>query len=182
MMFQKRIANLKLFLIPIAALLLLGGIFIFIFTNGRPKTVATYAQVWSAVEKHGIAPTDSTDLFRAAWNDKNDSKGESLLSALTFIHKDSGVNFNFFVFKDDTAAHAARISYWRYLRYDSGRYGSRSTNQEYSSSASNFTVCWVKYDSFYTVCSRVGNTVIYAEANADSNELVKEILKEIGYQ
>ena len=181
-MFQKLTANLKLFLLPIVALLLLGGILICLCANGQPKAVATYEQVWAAIENQGVIPTDSTELFKTTWKDRNDSKGDTLQKALTFIHKDSGINFNFFVFTDDASAHAARISYWRYLRYDSGRYGSRSTNQEYSSSASNFTICWVKYDPYYTVCTRVGNTVIYAEANADSNELIKEILKEIGYQ
>ena len=41
---------------------------------------------------------------------------------------------------------------------------------------------WLKYNNYYTVCTRVGNTVIYAEADADSNKLVKDIIEEIGYQ
>lgn len=174
--------NLKLILIPTAVVLLLGGILLYFSINGQPKAVATYEQVWSAVEDQGIVPTDTTEMFKAAWKDRNDSKGDTLQKALTFINPDDGIDFNFFVFDDDTSAHAARVSYWNYLRYDSGRFGTRSTNQEYTSSASNFTVCWVKYENYYTVCTRVGNTVIYAQANADANRSIKEIIEKIGYQ
>ena len=121
-------------------------------------------------------------MFKTAWKDRNDSKGGSLQKALTFMVPDSGIDFNFFVFDDDKSAHSARVSYWNYLKYDSGRFGTKGTNQEYKSSASNYTVSWVKHDNFYTVCTRVGNTVIYAETDADSNQLVKDIIKEIGYQ
>lgn len=171
--------NLKLILIPIAVVLLLGGILIYFFTNGQPKTVATHEQVWAAVENQGITPTDTTEMFKEGWND---SRSETLQEALTFINPDGDVNFNFFVFNDDKSAHSARVSYWNYIRYDSGRFGTKSTNQEYESSASNFTVYWVKHDKYYTVCTRVGNTLIYAEANADANKAIKEIIEEIGYQ
>lgn len=174
--------NLKLILIPVVVVLLLGGILLYFSINGKPKTVATYEQVWTTVENQGITPTDTTEMFKTAWNEKNDSKSKTLQKALTFINPDSGINFNFFIFDDDKSAHAARVSYWNYLRYDSGRYGTSGENQEYTSSASNFTVCWLKYDNYYTVCTRVGNTVIYAEADADSNKLVKKIIEEIGYQ
>lgn len=177
--------NLKLILIPIVVILLLGGILIYFFINGQSKTVATYEQVWAAVKNQGIIPTDTTEMFKTEWkdrNDRNDSKGKTLQKALTFINPESGSNFNFFVFDDDKSAHAARVSYWNYLRYDSGRFGSSSTNQEYRSSSSNYTVCWVKHDNYYTVCTRVGNTVIYAEADADANNIIKEIIEEIGYQ
>ncbi len=174
--------NLKLILIPLAVVLLLGGILIYFSINGQSKTIATYEQVWETIENKGIIPTDTTEMFKEAWKDRNDSKGETLQKALTFKNPDFNINFNFFVFDDDKSAHSARVSYWNYLRYDSGRFGTRATNQEYTSSASNFTVCWVKHDNYYTVCTRVGNTVIYAEANADSNELIKEIINEIGYQ
>ena len=174
--------NLKMILIPIAVVLLLGGILLYFSINGQPKAVATYEQVWTAVENQGITPTDTTEMFKAAWKDREDNKGEALQKALTFINPENGINFNFFVFNDDTSAHAARISYWNYLRYDSGRFGTSSTNQEYRSSVSNYTVCWVKHDNDYTVCTRVGNTVIYAEANADANRSVKDIIEEIGYQ
>ncbi len=174
--------NLKLILFPIVVVLLLGGILLYFFINGQPKTVAAYEQVWEAVENQGITPTDTTEMFKTAWKDRNDSKGETLQKALTFINPDNGMDFNFFIFDNDKAAHAARVSYWNYLRYDSGRFGTRSSNQEYTSSASNYTVSWVKHDNYYTVCTRVGNTVIYAEANADANQSVKEIIEEIGYQ
>lgn len=174
--------NLKLILVPIVVVLLLAGFLLYFSINGQPKTVATYEQVWAAVENQGITPTDTTEMFRTAWKERNDSKGETLQKALTFMNPDSGIDFNFFVFDDDKSAHAARVSYWKYLRYDSGRFGTSSTNQEYTSSASNFTVCWVKHENYYTVCTRVGNTVIYAEANADSNRSIKEIIEEIGYQ
>ena len=172
-------SNLKLVLLPIVVVLLLGGILIYFFINGQPKPVATYEQVWSAVENQGIIPTDTTKMFIEAWND---SRSETLQKALTFKNPDGDISFNFFVFDDDNSAHSARIAYWNYLRYDSGRYGTSNTNQEYSSSASNFTVYWVKYDNYFTVCTRVGNTVIYAEANADANKSVIEIIDEIGYQ
>lgn len=174
--------NLKLILIPVVVILLLGAILIYFAINGQPKTVATYEQVWTAVENQEITPTDTTEMFKNAWIERNDSKGETLQKAISFINPDSGINFNFFIFDDDKSAHAARVSYYNYTRYDSGRFGTKATNQEYSSSASNFTVYWVKHDNYYTVCTRVGNTVIYAEADADSNKLVKDIIEEIGYQ
>ncbi|MBE6709322.1 MAG: hypothetical protein E7578_08800 [Ruminococcaceae bacterium] len=174
--------NLRFILFPIIVLTLLGSILIYFFINGQPKTVATYEQVWKAVEDQGFSPTDTTKMFRDAWKDKNDSKGKAIQRALTFIDPDNGINFNFFIFDDDESAHSARVSYWNYLRYDSGRYGSSNTNQKYTSSISNFTVCWVKHDNYYTVCTRVGNTVIYAEANADSNGSIKNIIEAIGYQ
>lgn len=170
---------LKLILLPIVVVLLLAGILTYFFINGQPKTVATYEQVWSAVENQGITPTDTTEMFKKGWND---SRSESLEKALTFIIPDRGIDFNFFVFDDDTSAHKARVSYWKYLRYDSGRFGTSTTNQEYTSSVSNFTVCWVKYANYYTVCTRVGNTVIYVEADVDASRTVKEIIEEIGYQ
>lgn len=174
--------NLKLVLIPVVVILLLGAILIYFAINGQPKAVATYEQVWAAVENHGIVPTDTTEMFKEKLKKNNDSKGETLQKALTFINPDFGINFNFFIFDDDKSAHAARVSYYNYTRYDSGRFGTKATNQEYSSSASNFTVYWVKHDNYYTVCTRVGNTVIYAEADADSSKLVKDIIEEIGYQ
>ena len=174
--------NFKLIAIPIVVVLLLGGILIYFFINGQPKPVATYEQVWTAVENQGVTPTDTTEMFREAWQERGDSKGETLQKALTFMDPDKGIDFNFFIFEDDRSAHAARISYWTYLRYDSGRFGTSATNQEYSSSASNFTVYWVKHDHYYTVCTRVGNTVIYAEANADDNKIIQKIIEEIGYQ
>ena len=154
--------NLKLILIPVVVVLLLGAILIYFAINGQPKIVATYEQVWAAVENQGIVPTDTTEMFKEKLKENNDSKGEHLQKALTFINPDSGINFNFFIFDDDKSAHAARVSYYHYVRYDSDRFGSRTTNQEYSSSASNYTVYWVKHDNYYTVCTRVGNTVIYA--------------------
>lgn len=174
--------NLKLILIPVIVVIFLGGILFYFSENGQPKTVATFEQVWTSVENHGITPSDTTEMFKSKWKERNDSKYESLQKALTFLKPDSGINFNFLVFDNDKAAHAARISYWNYLRYDSGRYGTDGENQKYTSSASNFTVCWVKYENYYTVCTRVGNTVIYAEADADSGKLVKDIIEEIGYQ
>ena len=174
--------NFKLIIIPIVVVLLLGGILLYFSINGQPKTIATYEQVWAAIENQGITPTDTTEMFKTAWIERNDSKGETLQKALTFINPDSGIDFNFFIFDNDKSAHAARVSYYNYTRYDSGRFGTKPTNQEYSSSASNFTVYWVKHDNYYTVCTRVGNTVIYAEADADSNKLVKDIIEEIGYQ
>ena len=174
--------NFKLVLIPVIVVLLLGGILLYFFVNGQPKTVATYEQVWKAVENQGITPMDTTEMFITAWKGRNDSKGETLQKALTFINPDSGIDFNFFIFDDDKSAHKARVSYWNYLRFDSGRYGAKSKNQIYTSSVSNFTVCWVKYDNYYTICTRVGNTVIYAEANVDSKRLVENIIEEIGYQ
>lgn len=174
--------NLKLILIPVIVVLLLGAILIYFAINGQPKTVATYEQVWKAIENQGIVPTDTTEMFKEKLKENNDSKGEHLQKALTFINPDSGINFNFFIFDDDKSAHAARVSYYHYVRYNSDRFGSRPTNQEYSSSASNYTVYWVKHDNYYTVCTRVGNTVIYAEADVDSNKLVKDIIEEIGYQ
>ena len=182
MNFELTKINLKLILIPVVVILLLGAILIYFAINGQPKTVATYEKVWTAVENQGITPTDTTEMFKTAWIERNDSKGETLQKALTFINPDRGIDFNFFVFDDDKSAHAARVSYYNYTRYDSGRFGTKATNQEYSSSVSNFTVYWVKYDNYYTVCTRVGNTVIYAEADADSNKLVKDIIEEIGYQ
>jgi len=175
-------SNLKLILFPIVVVLLLGGILLYFSINGKPKAVATYEQVWAAVENQGITPTDTTEMFKAVWKERNDSKGETLRKALTFMNPEFGIDFNFFVFDDEKSAHAARVSYWNYLRYDSGRFGTKGENQEYTSSVSNFTVCWVKYENYYTVCTRVGNTVIYAEADADSNQSVKNIIEEIGYQ
>ena len=141
--------NLKLILIPVVVVLLLGAILIYFAINGQPKTVATYEQVWAAVENQGIVPTDTTAMFKEKLKENNDSKGEHLQKALTFINPDSGINFNFFIFDDDKSAHAARVSYYHYVRYDSDRFGSRTTNQEYSSSASNYTVYWVKRLSLF---------------------------------
>ena len=62
-------SNLKLVLLPIVVVLLLGGILIYFFINRQPKPVATYEQVWSAVENQGIIPTDTTEMFIEAWND-----------------------------------------------------------------------------------------------------------------
>lgn len=175
--------NLKLILIPVVVVLLLGAILIYFAINGQPKTVATYEQVWAAVENQGIVPTDTTEMFKEKLKENNDSKGEHLQKALTFINPDSGINFNFFIFDDDKSAHAARVSYYSLCKDTIATdLGARTTNQEYSSSASNYTVYWVKHDNYYTVCTRVGNTVIYAEADADSNKLVKDIIEEIGYQ
>lgn len=174
--------NLKLILFPVVVVLLLGGILLYFSVHGTPKAVATYEQVWTAVENQGVVPTDTTEMFITAWKERNDSKGATLQKALTFMNPDFGIDFNFFIFDDEKSAHAARVSYWNYLRYDSGRFGTKGENLEYTSSASNFTVCWVKYENYYTVCTRVGNTVIYAEADADSNKLIKNIIEEIGYQ
>ncbi len=171
--------KLKLIVLPIVVVLLLGGIFVYFLINGQPKAIATYEQVWAAIEKQGITPTDTTDLFKDGWKD---DRSDALQNALTFINPNDDINFNFFVFDDENSAHQARIAYWNYLKYDSGRFGTSSTNQEYTSSAANFTVCWVKHDNYYTVCTRVGNTVIYAEANADANTTIKKIIEEIGYQ
>ena len=90
--------NLKLILIPVVVVLLLGGILLYFSINGQPKTAATYEQVWTAVENQGIAPTDTTEMFKTAWKERNDSKGETLQKALTFINPDSGIDFNFFIF------------------------------------------------------------------------------------
>ncbi len=171
--------NWKLILLPIMVILLLGGILIYFCVNGQPKEVATYEQVWSTIENHGIIPTDTTNLFKEGWKD---NRSETLQKALTFINPDYNINFNFFVFDNEKSAHKARVSYWNYIRYDSGRFGTSTTNQEYKSSASNYTVYWVRHDNDYTVCTRVGNTVIYAEANADANKLIKQIIEEINYQ
>ncbi len=176
---MKHKANLKLILFPIVVVLLLGAIIGYFLVNGQPRTVASYDQVWTAIEKQGITPTDTTELFKDGWKD---NRSEALQKAITFIDPNGDVNFNFFVFENENSAHQARVAYWNYLKYDSGRFGTSTTNQEYSSSASNFTVCWVKHDNYYTVCTRVGNTVIYAESNADANQTVKAIIETIGYQ
>lgn len=89
--------NLKLILIPVIVVLLLGAILIYFAINGQPKTVATYEQVWKAIENQGIVPTDTTEMFKEKLKENNDSKGEHLQKALTFINPDSGINFNFFI-------------------------------------------------------------------------------------
>ena len=48
--------NFKLIIIPIVVVLLLGGIILYFSVNGQSKTVATYEQVWEAVENQGIPP------------------------------------------------------------------------------------------------------------------------------
>lgn len=171
--------NRKFIWIPTVVVSLLSGILIYFSIYGQARTVATYERVWTTIENHGITPTDTTELYRDAWND---FRKEALQKALTFKEPNSATSFNFFVFDDEQSAHSTRAAYWSYLRYESGRFGTRATNQEYTSSASNFTISWVKHDNFYTVCTRVGNTVVYAETNADANQLVKDILAEIGYQ
>ncbi len=176
---MKHKANLKLILFPIVAVLLLGGIMGYFLVNGQPRTIATYEQVWAAIEKQGITPTDTTEMFKDGWED---NRSEALQRALTFIDPNDDINFNFFVFENENSAHQARVAYWNYLKYDSGRFGTSTTNQEYTSSAANYTICWVKHDNYYTVCTRVGNTVIYAETNADANTTVKKVIEEIGYQ
>lgn len=169
--------NLKLILFPIVVVLLLGGILGYLFVNGQPRTEAAYEQVRQAAKNQGFTPIDTTELFKEAWKD---SRSASLKKALTFQSGDT--DFNFFIFDSDSSAHSARYSYWYYLRYDSGRFGTKGTNQEYTSSGSNFTICWVKTKEYFTVCTRVGSTVIYAETNADENAPILRLLDEIGYQ
>lgn len=78
--------NLKLILIPVVVVLLLGAILIYFAINGQPKTVATYEQVWAAVENQGIVPTDTTEMFKEKLKENNDSKGEHLQKCINF-HK-----------------------------------------------------------------------------------------------
>lgn len=163
-------------LLPLVVVLLLCSILAYFFNNGQPKTVATYEQVWNAVENQGFTPSDTTDLFKDGWND---GRSKSLQKALTFQSGDK--NFNFFIFDTDKAASNARASYWTYIRYESDRWAMRSQNTEYKSNSSNYTVYWIKTEKYYTVCTRVGNTVIYAEADVDANKSIIQIIEEIGY-
>lgn len=81
----------KLILIPLVVILLLGGILIYFSINGQPKTIATYEQVWDVIEKKGIIPTDTTEMFKEGWKD---SRSETLQKALTFKNPDLKTNIS----------------------------------------------------------------------------------------
>ena len=167
--------NLKFILFPIIVVAMLAAIWGYLAIHGQPKAIATYEQVWSAAEERGFTPVDSTDAFIEAWGENSDG----LEKALSFQTGEKKLHF--FVFDSDKKAHSIRASYWSYLRYDSGRYGTAGTNVEYKSSGANFTVYAVKTDDYYTVCTRVGNTVIYAECDTDARKSICEIIEQIGY-
>lgn len=168
-------SNKQLIIFPVAVTVLLLGILVFLFINGQPKTVATYEQVWQAAEDRGFYPIDSTEAFKESWGDSGDSLKQSLSFEL------GSTKFNFFVLDSEKSAQSIRTAYWRHLRYESGRYGTAGSNIEYESGGANFLVYSCKTDEYYTVCTRVGNTVIYAETDADANKSVCEIIEKIGY-
>ena len=167
--------NLRFILFPIIVTAVLAAIWIYLSVHGQPKDIASYEQVWAASESRGFNPIDTTEVFIEAWGEN--SKG--LEKSLSFQNGDTKLHY--FIFDSDKKASSIRASYWSYLRYDSGRYGTSGTNVEYKSSASNFTVYSVKTDEYYTVCTRVGNTVLYAECDADARKSVCDIINEIGY-
>ncbi|MBP3692774.1 MAG: hypothetical protein J6I80_05970 [Clostridia bacterium] len=168
-------SKLKLILLPIAVVVLLGGILLYFAINGQPKTVASYEQAKQAMENRGFTPIDSTDVFKESWGNNS----AILDKAISFEQGEQKMHF--FVLTSDKAAQSIRASYWSYLRFDSGRFGSSGSNQEYKSSMSNYTVSWVKTKDYFTVCTRVGNTVVYAEADADANKQICAIIEELGY-
>lgn len=168
-------SKLKLILLPIVVVVLLGGNLIYFAINGQPKTVASYETVWQAIENRGFTPVDSTQVFKESWGNNSSILEKSVSFEL------GEQKLHFFILSSDKTAQSVRSSYWSYLRYDSGRFGSSGSNQEYKSSMSNYTVYWVKTKDYFTVCTRVGNTVVYAEADADANKSICDIIEEIGY-
>lgn len=168
-------SKLIIILLPIVAVVALIAIFGFFFINGQPKEVATVKQVMSAMTERGFTPVDSTDTFRSAWGENGIHLEESVSFEL------GSTKMHFFVTDSDSFAQSLRSSYFSYLKYKSGRFGTSGTNIEYSSSMANFTVYTVKTDKYYSVCTRVGNTVLYAEADIDANKQLLQIIEKIGY-
>lgn len=154
-------------LIAVIAGLLLTIFFVFSLTN-NPKTPATIEQVDSALEAQGFAPQDTTTELKKLYSNLNASINV----------KDGDFLFYFRSFSDDRSALQASQKYRSYLR--DNRYHAQY-NVETEENMANYSIYSIAVNDTYTVCARVGNTVVYAESSeADSNK-IKNVMGEIGY-
>ena len=161
--------------LPYSVVIIAAAIFVCFSVFGQTKEVATYEQVWNAVEDKGYVPIDRTEHYIEVWGDSL----PGLEKALMF--RDGDTWFYFFVLPTEKKAQALQTSYWYNLKNNTARYGTSDENVEYKLNGANFIINSVKANNYYTVCTRVGNTFLYAECDTDTEKPVCEIIKEIGY-
>lgn len=149
-----------------------GGLVLIIFLvfqlTNKPITVAAANQVYAALEAQGCTPENTT----AKLKESNSSIVESIS-----VERDD-FKFYFHSFSDDKNALQISQKYRSYLR--DNRYHVQY-NVETEDNMANYSIYTLTVNNEYTVCARIGNSVIYAESSENDSNIIKNVMKEIGY-
>lgn len=153
--------------------LVIGGLLFFGFMvlqlTNNPLESTTKNQVTATLETQGYTVTDVTERRKA--------ETEAVVEAVEV--RDGDFYFTYILFTDDKYSLFASQKFYSYLR--SNRYDAQHIETEKSmSNYSIYTLTSSKSDK-YTVNARVGNTVVYAESSETDSNIIKNIMKEIGY-
>lgn len=146
--------------------LLLTIFLVFQLTN-NPKTPATFEQVFAALEAQGLNPLDAT----AEAHEVN-----PYIDASVYI-RDGDFLFCFYSLRDDS--HALRVLQKYHTHLRENRYDVK--NIETDENMANYSIYTITVNNEYTLCARVGHTVIYAESSEADAYKISNVMKEIGY-
>lgn len=147
--------------------LLLAIFLVFQLTN-HPKTPATLEQVFAALEAQGFEPQDTTiEMHKLNPNLETSLRVE-----------DGDFRFYFHSFSDDSYALEVSQKYRTYLREN--RYHEKY-NIETENRMANYAIYTIMVNSEYTLCARIGHTVIYAESSEEDAYKINKVMTEIGY-
>ena len=147
------------------------GVFLLIYNLESPKTPLEAEQVWEILESEGYEPYDSTELYKDAWGWKDNS----LTSAVKAAKDD--IVFDYFVFENDGIAEGVRKRYRHWIR--DNRYD--IPNVEIVHCIRNYMIYTIEVNGMYTVCIRVGNTVVCAESKAENAGILNKVLWAMDY-
>lgn len=154
---SKDIVKLVLFFLFIA---------IIVYAVSIPKDMATYDQVWSALEAQGYEPLDAAESY------------SDYYYITDCIGAQSGdIKFTFFVCTDEDGArnlyqhyHSIFVLERRHWPY-----------AEYITQRANFVKYGLSSNGKYSVVVRVGSTLVYAESDEENMKKATSILEAIDY-
>lgn len=156
----------------IKAILTIGGFLLIVFlvihaANSQKITPATAEQVAQAIEEQGYEAIDATD----EWYEPN-----SYLIYVVSAEKDD-FKVLYFIFENDKKA----LDIMQQIRSFIYNYRYDTKNKSYENAMANFTIYTIHCNNMFSACTRVGNTVFYAECSEQDSEKAIKIMDSIGY-
>jgi len=155
-------------LIPfIIAIIVFGGLFIYVLVNTGPKTPLSCEQFDTIAENLGYETIDTTSEYT--------DFGSSFIASSKIVSND--FRFEYFEFNDSSGAKALYGSTYTKI------IGKRSLHDvEYSDYYNNYRHYALESNGKYYSIIYVGNTATYAECDATYKNKVLDILTEMDYR
>lgn len=154
-------------LIPfIIAVIVFGGLFIYVLVNTGPKTPLTCEQFDTVAKDLGYVTTDTSSDYT--------DYGESLIGCRKIVSDD----FRFEYFEFDSSDMAKSLYSTAYTQIIKKR---SQHDAEYSSYYNNYRQYGLRSNGKYYMTTYVGNTSVYVECKEEYMGDIYDILEEMNY-